>query len=402
MKFVQQSNIFGEIIAPPSKSIIQRKMLAEYLCGNYNFPIINSLPDDVQSMHKALLSLTNNDSIVDLGESGFCLRVLPVLASLTKVNIQYSSTGNLFKRPIISHLKSINLNAIFTSKNVSEQILKVDGSLESGVFHIDGNITSQLLTALLFSLPILHNDSTIYVSNLKSKAYINLTIEILKTYSIIVSHTDYEVFHIKGGQVFKNVENYSEGDWSGSSFIIAGAAIASKSGITINNLNPSSIQADASILNLMEKCGIKFCLDNSRKSLIINKSNIHNFEFDFSDCPDLIPAIIPIAINSDDNCVCYGVSRLKFKESDRISALISEYNKCGIKIELIDDKLIIYPGDFIGSVVDSHNDHRIVMSLAIAALAGRGKLAISDYGCVSKSYPNFWIDIINLGANCYE
>lgn len=401
MKYIQHSNIAGVITAPPSKSIIQRKMLGDFMCRNLTFPNAVLMPDDVITTYDALNMLSQNSSTINLGESGFCLRVIPVISSLFYENNCFLSKGNLFHRPILEQLSSINLKAGFSYDN-NNKVLKVEGKLKPGVFHIDGSITSQLLTALLFSLPILDSDSTIYVSHLNSKSYINLTIEILKSYSVEVIHNDFEVFHIKGGQVFNNVENFSEGDWSGSSFLISAAAIASDTGIRISELNMLSVQADIQILDILKKCEINFKLDDNNKSLIIKKSKIKAFEHNFDDCPDLIPAIIPIAINSDDVCICCGVGRLKYKESDRISSLISEFGNCGIRIEYIDDKLLIYPGEFIGTKVDTHRDHRIAMSLSVSALAGSGKLMISDDGCVSKSYPNFWNDMFNLGANCYE
>ena len=400
MKFVQHSDISGELIAPPSKSIIQRKMIADFLCNNLNVPFLSSMPDDVITTYKALKNITNHDSLIRLDESGFCLRVIPNIASLFNFQNRFLLSDSLAQRPVVENLAEIGFVSNIEKLDSGNNILTVKGQLNAGVFHIDGSITSQLLTGLLFTLPVLNGDSKIYVSNLNSKSYVELTIEILKLYSIEVIHTDYEVFHIKGKQIYKNVDNFYEGDWSGASFLISVAATSSNSGLSISGLNFSSVQADRAILEILKQAGIKYNFNN--ECIYIEKSKVKSFTYDFSDCPDLVPAIIPIAIKSDDICILHGIDRLKFKESNRISALVSEYAKCGISITEKKGSLYVEPGNFVGTEIDSHNDHRIVMSLAVSALSGEGVLSVKGWQCVSKSYPEFWNDLIKIGASIYE
>lgn len=401
MKYVTSSNINGIIDAPVSKSVLQRILICDFLCGsnllNYN---IDNFPDDAITVHNAFLDFTMGKEKTDLRDSGFCLRVFPILFAKYSENNIFKISDGLAKRPIINLLGEIGLEGNLKKINNYSSELSVKGKISSGVFHIDGSATSQLLTGMLITLPTFQGNSIIHVSNLKSKGYIDLTIEILKKYSIEVFHTNYEIFHINGSQTYKNVDNFLEADWSGAAFLISAAAISAVNGLKIRGINLKSSQPDKKILEILDLSGVKYALGDDY--IYIEKSKVRAFNYDFSECPDLLPAIIPLTINSDDNCILLGIEKLKIKESNRVAALISEYNKCGIIINDLGDSIQVIPGSFCGTKVDSHNDHRIVMSLAVSALNGENKLIIEDDTCVRKSYPNFWGDLKKIGANIYE
>lgn len=400
MKSIIPSKISGLIEAPISKSIVQRKLIAEYLASNLRPLFLEDSSIDVVTIYHALNLFKNFqlDEPIKLYESGFCLRTLPILGCLFDKELFYQGSESLFRRPFIDEFRSIGLSVNIINSN----LISVIGSINSGVFHIDGSITSQLLTALLMVLPTLKSDSIIYVNNLKSKSYVDLTLDLISYYSVKVVHSNYEVFHIKGGQCYKIVENYEEGDWSGASFIASAASIAAEAPVSIKGLDINSVQADRKLLEILDKCEVNYSYDRTNKLLIINRSNIKAFEYDFSDCPDLIPAVISLAINSDSKSFFYGADRLKYKESDRIKALISEYAKCNIFIKYESNSMIVNPGKFISNKVDNHNDHRIAMSLAVSSLKSDRTLKMSNEFCVNKSYPKFWKDLELLGVRYDE
>lgn len=383
-----------------SKSIVQRTMISDVFAGRFNYPLVSGAPVDVNITYKALKNIIDGNSCAFLGESGFCYRVLPIIASLFRDNNKFILTENLAERPNDDILSSLGFKS-FLSKNRNNQFeLSITGKLNPGVFHIDGSKTSQTLSGLLMALPVLQNSSIINVSNLQSRSYIDLTIDILSKYSIEVFNSNYEVFHIPGAQKYIFVENFVESDWSGSAFIMTAGAISALSTICIKGLNVISKQADKEILEIFDKSCVSYSID--KDFIYIEKSHVKSFVHDFTNCPDLVPAIIPLAINSDDICILKNVARLKYKESNRIESLISQYGKCGVRIQLKGDDLFVYPAQFHGCGVNSFNDHRIAMSLAVAALNGTNVACIENPDCTAKSYPEFWNDLLKLVADVYE
>ncbi|MBX3044345.1 MAG: hypothetical protein KIT33_14370 [Candidatus Kapabacteria bacterium] len=400
MKFVESSKISGSYEPPISKSYAQRQIICNYLSGYDNSSLSSDSADDIAVAYNSLKKLEETYSEILLGDSGFCLRVIPVLASLCYDKSSFLISNRMKERFDINLFGQTGLKSQILDFDNQNKLLSVTGKLKAGRFELDGSVTSQILSGLIMSLPLLESDSIIYVNNLESKNYIDLTIGIIGKYSVKVFHDNYKVFHIPGKQKYKYVENYVEKDWSSATFILSAAAFASEIELQVSGLNLASSQPDRAILNIFDLADIKYTSIDDK--IIVKNSKIKSFSYDFSDCPDLVPAIIPLTINSDDICILKGISRLKYKESNRIEALISEYKKCGIKIEHTDNTLIVHPGKFSGNIINTHNDHRIAMSLAVSTLSGVGKLSIENHQCVSKSYPNFWRDLTELGAKIYE
>ncbi len=399
MKYVTSSKLYGSIKVPESKSILQRMLIAEYLGAKHKEMDLTDASQDVVITYNALkkLKVTNED--IYLGESGFCLRVLPLLASVKYENISFILENSLATRPILELLNEVGLKPKLQSKTAYSKLI-VKGTLKPGVFHIRGDISSQVVSGLLMILPTLDYESIINVSNLKSVSYVELTNDILRKFSIQFECKNNEVFHIRGNQKYGYVDNYPFGDWSSTSFLISAGLITSSNGITLCGLDFNSFQADSQILDIMAKMKVKFNIKD--KELHIRKSELIGFEHDFSDCPDLLPAIIPIAINSKGLSRFSGFERLKFKESNRIESIISEYSKAGIKIRIEGNVMIVEPGKFKQCVVNPQNDHRIAMSLAVSALNSNDIIQINEENCINKSYPAFWKDLKKLGANIYE
>jgi 3-phosphoshikimate 1-carboxyvinyltransferase len=209
-----------------------------------------------------------------------------------------------------------------------------------------------------------------------------------------VDHRDYEEFYIPGGQAYTPTSVTIEGDWSAASCLLVAGAVAGE--VTVRNLNPVSLQADAAIIEALSRSGAR--IEQSRGEVTVSRRELRAFSFDATDCPDLFPALAALAASCEGTSAIIGTSRLAHKESDRAQAIFSEYSRLGIEVDLSEDDVMrITGGPAQGSVtVDSHGDHRMAMSLAVAALNASGPVTILDAECVSKSYSDFWADFASL------
>lgn len=276
--------------------------------------------------------------------------------------------------------------------------LTIQGPIIGGQCEIDGSLSSQLLTGLLMALPLASKNSEIKVNNLKSKPYIDMTIQILKSFGITVDNKDYKLFHIPGNQKYAPHSYTVEGDWSGGAFLLVAGAINGH--LCVKGLQRDSMQSDVSIIKALEKAGAKMIIGEDQ--IEITKSELKAFEFDATESPDLFPPLVALASYCEGISAIKGVSRLVFKESDRAKTLKQEFCKMNIKIELKDDHMYVTGGRPQGARVESHDDHRIAMAMAVSSLGATGKVSIRDSQCVAKSYPGFFDDLRNLGAVVHE
>jgi 3-phosphoshikimate 1-carboxyvinyltransferase len=241
-------------------------------------------------------------------------------------------------------------------------------------------------------------DSEIKVLNLKSKPYIDMTLQVLERFGIRINRTEYTRFRIEGNQRYCSQKFEVEGDWSGGAFLLVGGAINGE--ITVNGLRPDSFQSDKAILTVLDNVGARVSIRDN--SIGISRSDLKPFLFDATESPDLFPPLVALASYCKGISSIKGVSRLVHKESDRASALAAEFGKMNISIELIDDTMFVTGGKVTGGQVDSHGDHRIAMAAAIAALGASGRISIRASHCVNKSYPDFFEDLRHLGTMVYE
>jgi len=183
-----------------------------------------------------------------------------------------------------------------------------------------------------------------------------------------------------------------EGDWSGASFLLVAGAITGS--VTITGLNTASAQADRAILKVLELVGAS--IEKASDAICVARKDLRPFEFDATDCPDLFPPLVALASSCEGRSVIHGLERLTHKESDRACALVSEFSKLGIVVTTKANSMEVTGGNIREAVVDAHNDHRIAMACAVAALRARGNSAINGEACVSKSYPDFFSDLETL------
>jgi 3-phosphoshikimate 1-carboxyvinyltransferase len=276
--------------------------------------------------------------------------------------------------------------------------LSIQGPIRGGKCEIDGSVSSQLLTGLLMALPLASGNSEILVKDLKSRPYIDMTMQILKSFGIIVENDDYKIFRINGNQKYKPTRYTVEGDWSGGAFLLVAGAI--NGNITVKGLRKDSRQSDVAVLKALQSAGAKMKVDEDEIS--ISQSGMKAFEFDATHSPDLFPPLVALACYCKGTSSIKGVSRLKHKESDRTEALRQEFTKLGIEIFVKDDFMYVTGGQPQGGRTESHEDHRIAMALAVASLGATGRVFIRDSQCVAKSYPAFFDDIRQAGVYVNE
>jgi len=410
-KTVSKSVIHGTLVAPTSKSALQRLIVAAILAKEKSVISFESMSEDAEAVLGTAISLgaqvfkSNNEieiqggiqnptGQINIGESGLGLRmVAPVLAAFP-FSFEISGRGSLMKRPlgfVVDTLLSCGVEIQDTNGSLP---IKLKGPILGDKIIIDGSVGSQLLTGFLFAGPILNRDIEIEVSNLKSKPYIDLTISILSDFGIEILNQSYERFMIKSGQSYKACNCYAEGDWSGAAFVLVAAAIAGE--IRLTGINNQSLQGDKQIVDVIKACGASVVASDNE--IFIKKNKLNAFEFDATDVPDLFPPLVALAVNCDGRSFIKGVGRLKHKESDRAMTLQNEFGKLGANIQINSDLMIIDGGKLHGANVFSNHDHRIAMALAVAALTIENAVVIESSEAVGKSWPDFFEKLESIGA----
>ncbi len=412
---VDPSFISGEIKSPSSKSVTQRAIAAAVLAEGQSLIINPSYCDDSLAAmsiavglgakvepYESQMLITGCREIkerkLNCGESGLAIRMFSPIAALFPEEIVMNGSGSLKNRPMnMIGDALVQLGAGFHSTG-GFLPLTIRGPIRGGRCEIDGSVSSQLLTGLLMALPLTAEDSTVSVTNLKSKPYVDMTINVLKDFGISVTNKDYRVFHIKGRQTYKSRTFEVEGDWSGGAFLIVAGAI--NGDIVVRGLHTGSYQSDRAILEALYKAEASIRISDG--TIEVSKSKLKAFEFDATDSPDLFPPLAALAAYCQGTTKIKGASRLAHKESNRADALISEFGKMGIKIVLEEDIMLITGGRVTGASVSSHNDHRIAMAAAVAAIGAEGTVHIKDSHCVAKSYPQFFEDLKKAGVVVHE
>lgn len=409
---VYPSCIEGNITVPPSKSYMQRALLAGLLSngistiqnpGKSNDDIsmmqaiqkLGATVEKIQGSVKIDGGLNLEEKRVSAGESGLGIRLLTPTATLFNKEVILEGEGSLRNRPMKELEKSLNALGAECMTNNGYIPIRVKGPLKGGEIKLDGSLSSQFLSGLLFALPLAEKDSLIHVKKLKSRPYIDLTLDILKAHGIQVENQDYQTFRIKGNQKYKPAGHTLEGDWSNAAFLMVAAAI--NGNIELNGLNTSSLQGDKKVLDALETADVRVTLKNSVYS-IKKTAHLKAFEFDATETPDLFPPLVCLAAYCKGTSSIKGVKRLTHKESNRAESLITEFKNAGIEVKISGDMLVIEGGKPTGGTFDSHNDHRIAMAGTITALHAEEPVKITRQKAVKKSYPHFFEDLKQLNV----
>ena len=413
---VQRSRISGEVTAPPSKSYAQRALAAALLAKGKSVIRNPSRSDDARAAEGIVKELggrvdDRGDHLLveggfspkgqklDCGEAGLSLRMFSPVAALAEQTMIMNGSGSLLKRPVQMITDALNQLGCRCQSQEGFLPVWIRGPLKSGKAVIDGSVSSQLLTGILMALPVVKGDSEIRVNNLQSVPYIDMTLHLLKQFGITVTHNQYEVFHIPGKQKYRPAEINVEGDWSGAAFLLVAGALAG--GVTVNGLQPDSMQADRQILQALQYAGAR--VETGENKVSVSHNELKAFDFDATHCPDLFPPLVALAAHCNGVSRIGGVGRLVHKESNRAKVLQEEFYKLGVSIRTDGGNLYVTGQSMMKTgEVDSHGDHRIAMAAATVAMISRTPVKIAGAECVAKSYPGFYRDLKSLGGRIDE
>ncbi len=397
--------IKGKIIANASKSYLQRALVLAMLADGKSCLLncdssadVMAVRDSIETLgaktkgNKTLFVLPavfdiENEVAINIRESGLALRMLAPVVSLFNKSVTINGEGSILQRPLQPLLNALTEAGIDFETKQNNLPLKIKSHIKNNKIHIDGSLSSQILTGFLITLPLLSYDTEIYINKVVSRPYIDMTLEVIGSFGVNTEHTSYERFYIRGKQHYKAARYEIEGDWSGSATFLTAAAISGK--ITVENLKPDSKQADASILEILHHFGAHITC--GRKNVYVEKNICKPFHADITDCPDLYPLLCVLAAAAEGTSVIYGADRLRYKESDRVKTTIETMTKLGANIKHDDNKTEIYgKGKLTGGIVDSCNDHRIAFAASAAATISQNTVTITNPHVVSKSFPDFF------------
>lgn len=415
----------GTVVAPSSKSMGHREIICAGLAAGTSIidnismskdieatmrclKAINVAVDEIPSMiegRKALqISGTGHpmaaaDS-VDCGESGSTLRFFLPLGANLNCPLTFTGNGKLVSRPLQAYYDIFDEKFIQYFNDNGCLPVTVNGHLTPGTYKLPGDVSSQFVSGLLFALPLLNGDSIIEITSpLESSAYVDMTINCLAKFGVQIENERglHRRYLVKGKQRYQAQDSQVEGDWSQAAFWTVGGSLGD--GITCQGVNVNSLQGDQAVVDIMERMGA--VIKQDANSVTVNGGATKATVIDAANCPDIIPVLTVLAAVSEGTTKIINAGRLRIKECDRLAAMTSELNKMGANITEEPEGLTIVgkPQGLVGGVqVDAWNDHRIAMSLAIAAQKCAAPIILTGAESVAKSYPTFWEDYKSVGG----
>lgn len=411
---IKPSFLHGDVVVPPSKSLSHRAIIAAALAegeskiSNVLFSkdikatigAMRACGADIKEFDDYLIikgsKVKRAEKLIDANESGSTIRFMIPIALVNNEPIKFVGHNHLVKRPLDTFLEIFDKQGIKYERGEDYLPLTVNGGLKPGRFDVRGDISSQFITGLLYALPLLDGDSHIHITTeMESKGYIDLTIDMLKMFGIEIENKNYQDYIIKGNQSFKPNDYVIEGDYSQSAFFLEADALGAD--INLLAMEENSHQGDKKIIQDVKDLGAEVTFSNGVLKAKCDK--LHGAVIDFAQSPDLGPALTVLAALAEGKSEFINASRLRIKECDRITCVKDELNKLGADITELPDGMIINGVEKLhGGVVDSHNDHRLAMAFAMATLKMDGDLTILNAGSVSKSFPHFFKVFESLGG----
>jgi len=410
---LKPTKLYGSVTVPPSKSAAHRAIISAALAEGRSRIAHVDLSSDIRATIGACRALgvqiqVDGDTLtidggrpkltcepIDCVESGSTLRFFIPIACVLDGEKTFTGRGRLPQRPVDAYLNIFDMQGLpYTCPPGASLPLTVTGALHPGEFSVDGRISSQFVTGLLFALPLLEGDSRVSVTGgFESRGYADLTVDMLRRFGIRIT-ADGDTFIIPGKQKYKPQSITVEGDYSQAAFFLVGGAISC--GIRVEGLDARSLQPDRVIVDILRRMGADIAEEHG--ALVSRPARLHGEVIDVSQCPDLVPPLAVAAAFAEGQTHITGAARLRIKESDRLHALAQNLSALGIRTEELPDGLIIRGGQPAGGVVDSFGDHRIAMAFSIAAAGASDSVKIHGAECVDKSYPAFYRDYVALGG----
>ncbi len=413
---ISPSSPSGKIKAIASKSAAHRLLICAAFADKATELVCEEINDDISATVRCLSSLgakitrqgssftvlpirnVRQNAVLDCGESGSTMRFLVPVVCALGCGASFVMSGRLPSRPLSPLREELEAHGIEFSAAGSNP-LTVKGKIEAGEYRIRGDVSSQFISGLLFALSLTEGESKIIIEGkTESAPYINMTVDALYEFDTEPERTEYG-FDVKGRKRLSSPASLTvEGDWSNAAFALCAGAVSKKGKVSVYALDSESTQGDRGIIEIL----VRFGADVRRKGdcFTVRGGELCGIEIDASDIPDLVPVIAVTAAAAEGRTVIRGASRLKIKESDRLSTVTDMLSSLGADIEKTDDGLIIKGGKPLeGGEVSSHGDHRIAMSAAVASVICQSEVTITSAEAAAKSYPTFWEDFASLGIN---
>lgn len=415
----------GTVQVPSSKSMGHREIICAGLAAGTSIVDNISMSKDIEATMRVLRALgVSVDAVpsmlagrtalqitgtghpvaaadaADCGESGSTLRFFVPLGANLGCPLTFSGHGKLVSRPLKAYYDIFDKQPVQYFNAGGKLPLTVSGHLLPGKYELPGNVSSQFVSGLLFALPLLKGESEIIITSpLESASYVDMTLACLAKYGVDVENVDgaHRRYLVRGNQHYKAQDSRVEGDWSQAAFWTVGGALGEA--VTAAGVDFASLQGDKAVVEIMQRMGA--CVTKEADGVNVRGGATQATVIDAADCPDIVPVLTVLAAVSAGTTKVINAGRLRIKECDRLAAITTELNKLGAQITEESEGLTIVgrpQGLAGGAEVDAWNDHRIAMSLAIAAQRCALPIVLTGAGSVSKSYPNFWEDYQSVGG----
>ncbi|MDU5368622.1 MAG: 3-phosphoshikimate 1-carboxyvinyltransferase [Finegoldia magna] len=395
---IKTDNLQGTVDAISSKSFAHRFFILASVADSDTTIIINEFSNDIMTTIDCLrnlgveIDINENEvtvhpsffqkdvSDINVNDSGSTLRFLLPLVSFLSQKTNVKCTGRLQDRPIKELMDQLKLSGLTFSED--KLPFTVDGTFHKIDFEFPGDVSSQYISAIMMIAPLIGGCEIKLTSQLESTGYIKITQECLRLFGVD-SEILFDKVIVKPGALKSPGEIIVEGDWSNAAFFLCANELGAD--INVQNLNMDSIQADRKIVELLEK----------------TNKNRDYCEIDISQTPDLFVILAVVLSQKCDKSVLKNGKRLRLKESDRIQSTYDMLKTFGVNCEIEGDNLVIYKSEMKPAVVNSFDDHRIVMAAAIASIITK-EVEIKDWQAVKKSYPSFYDEIERLGSDVID
>jgi len=409
---VRRSEIWGRVEAPPSKSYTHRAVVCASMARGETRIISPLTSDDTEatldvvgnlgvqvrldSQEWAIRGREMKEPQADLfcRESGTTLRFMTAICSILRGRSRLTAGSSLRRRPIRPLVDALRTLGVDCHCDGEFPPVIVNGGLRGGKTEIRGDISSQFVSAVLLVSCMAEEPVTLRLTTpLESRSYVLMTMDTQRRFGVEVEGSENLSLYRVERQEYVPTEYKVEGDWSSAAFLLAAGAIAGT--VEVRNLNPSSLQADRKMLELLEAMGAGVTV---RRGVIrVSRADLEPLSTDVSDCPDLFPTLAVLCSLTRGKSVIHGIRRLRLKESDRVDAMTDGLRRAGVAISPQEDEVVIVGGQPKAAVIDPRDDHRIAMAFGLLGLACE-RVIVEDAECVEKSYPLFWSDLTSLGG----
>ncbi len=417
--YVANRSLVGRIRAISSKSDVHRFLFAAALADGRSSVHFTTLSDDIKASIAALGALgaairvhgadggytadidgivkPHENALLDAAECGTTARLLLPVAAALGGGFTLTGKSGLAARPFDALCAALTANGAVLDRD--RLPITGRGRLQSGVYRIRGDVSSQYISGLLFALPRLAGDSEILLTTpLVSAGYVDMTLDTLARFGVRVEKTE-TGFFVPGGQTYTPVRGYTaEGDWSNAGYFLAAGALGGK--VTVEGLSAGSRQRDRRLLDLLTTAGAVVAQD-ADGGITVSGGSLHGISFDGEDIPDALPMLVGALATAAGESRITGAARLRLKESDRIATTAAMLAALGGDVTAHADGFTVRGKRLGGGTVDAANDHRIAMTAAVLAAATEGGVTIRGAEAVNKSYPTFFADLQKLGGQTH-